>query len=201
MRRDESHITKIVTSMNVDMHPSRGRPKKRWMDCVKDDMRIKRRWRMIKENGRRKHIVPTPLSGIRGRWWFIIIIILIISAERRPLLDIGLPQSSPRRSVLRCLHPAASHGLHDHVGGLPTLRLPVRGRHSRTFPPQRRQMLTASGQVFLRSAIRRAISILYNHRRGHLYVIIIVVARRWWLETIISHTHNIIHLSNIFPKR
>jgi hypothetical protein len=41
MRRDESHITKRVMSMNVDGCPSRGRPKKRWMDCVKDDMRIK----------------------------------------------------------------------------------------------------------------------------------------------------------------
>jgi hypothetical protein len=40
MWRDESHITKMM-SMNVDEHPSRGRPKKRWMDCVKDDMRIK----------------------------------------------------------------------------------------------------------------------------------------------------------------
>jgi hypothetical protein len=41
MQRDESHITKRVMSINVDGHPRRGRPKKRWMDCVKDDMRIK----------------------------------------------------------------------------------------------------------------------------------------------------------------
>jgi hypothetical protein len=41
MRRDESHITKTVMTMNVDGHPSRGRPRKRWMDCVKDDMEIK----------------------------------------------------------------------------------------------------------------------------------------------------------------
>jgi hypothetical protein len=41
MRKDESDITKRVMSMNVDGHPRRGRPKKRWMDCVKDDMRIK----------------------------------------------------------------------------------------------------------------------------------------------------------------
>jgi hypothetical protein len=39
--RDESHITRRVMSMNVDGHPRKGRPKKRWMDCVKDDMRIK----------------------------------------------------------------------------------------------------------------------------------------------------------------
>jgi hypothetical protein len=42
MRRDESHITKRVMSMNVDGHTRRGRHKKRWIDCVKDDMRIKR---------------------------------------------------------------------------------------------------------------------------------------------------------------
>jgi hypothetical protein len=41
MRRDESHITERVMSMIVDGHPSRGRPKKIGMDCVKDDMGIK----------------------------------------------------------------------------------------------------------------------------------------------------------------
>jgi hypothetical protein len=41
---------------------------------------------------------------------------IIISAERRPLLDIGLPQSSLRRSVLRCPHPAASRDLYQIVG-------------------------------------------------------------------------------------
>jgi hypothetical protein len=34
-------ITKRVMSMNVDGHLSRGRPRNRWVDCVKDDMRIK----------------------------------------------------------------------------------------------------------------------------------------------------------------
>jgi hypothetical protein len=45
----------------------------RWMDYVKDDMRIRRvniemktDEREMEENGRRKHVVPTPLSGIRG---------------------------------------------------------------------------------------------------------------------------------------
>jgi hypothetical protein len=41
MWRDESYIRKKVMSVNVDGHPNRDRPKKRWMDCVKDDMRIK----------------------------------------------------------------------------------------------------------------------------------------------------------------
>jgi hypothetical protein len=27
--------------MNVDGHPSKIRPRKRWMDCVKNDMKIK----------------------------------------------------------------------------------------------------------------------------------------------------------------
>jgi hypothetical protein len=41
MQRDESQITKRAMSMKVDGHPSKGRPKKRWVDCVKDNMRIK----------------------------------------------------------------------------------------------------------------------------------------------------------------
>jgi hypothetical protein len=41
VRRDESHITKKVMTMNVDGQPSRGRPRKRWRDCVKDVMKIK----------------------------------------------------------------------------------------------------------------------------------------------------------------
>jgi hypothetical protein len=31
----------LLDVMNVDGHPSRGRPRKRWMDCVKDNMKIK----------------------------------------------------------------------------------------------------------------------------------------------------------------
>jgi hypothetical protein len=41
MQRDESHITKRVMTMNVDGHPNRGRLRKRWMECVKYDMKIK----------------------------------------------------------------------------------------------------------------------------------------------------------------
>jgi hypothetical protein len=39
MLKDGSNITKRVSNMNIG-HP-RGRTKERWMDCVKDDMRIK----------------------------------------------------------------------------------------------------------------------------------------------------------------
>jgi hypothetical protein len=39
--QDESHITKRMMSKNVDEYP-RGHPKKIRMDCVKDDMRIKK---------------------------------------------------------------------------------------------------------------------------------------------------------------
>ncbi|PZC82802.1 hypothetical protein B5X24_HaOG209587 [Helicoverpa armigera] len=38
MRRNESHVVRKVMSMNVDGYSGRGRPKKRWMDCVKADM-------------------------------------------------------------------------------------------------------------------------------------------------------------------
>ena len=37
MRRDDTHVTKRVMGMNVDGWRGRGRPKKRWMDCVTND--------------------------------------------------------------------------------------------------------------------------------------------------------------------
>jgi hypothetical protein len=54
--------------MIVDGLPSRGRPRKIWIG-VKDDMKIKgaSMEMTIEENGRRKHVVPTPHSKIRGR--------------------------------------------------------------------------------------------------------------------------------------
>jgi hypothetical protein len=56
--------------MNIDEHPRRGRPKKRWMDCVKYDMRIKRvsiEMTSDRSEWKKKTCVPTPLSGIRER--------------------------------------------------------------------------------------------------------------------------------------
>ena len=38
MRRNEEKVVRKDLSMNVNGYKSRGRPKKRWMDCVKDDM-------------------------------------------------------------------------------------------------------------------------------------------------------------------
>jgi hypothetical protein len=70
MWRDESHIIKRVMSMNVDGYPSRGRLKKRWMDCVKNGMKIKgvsMEMTSDRREWKKKHVVPTPLSGIRGR--------------------------------------------------------------------------------------------------------------------------------------
>ena len=92
--------------------------------------------------------------------------IIIISAERRPLLDIGLPQTSPHRSVLWVSHPADARSL-DQVIASPRgrpwkmLRLPVRGRHSRTFQPQRPSVLRAMcpAHYHLSLAIPRAISV------------------------------------------
>jgi hypothetical protein len=66
MWRDKSHIIKRVLTMNVDGHPSSGKPRKGWMDCVKYDMKIKG-VSMEMTSDRRKHVVPTPHSGIRGR--------------------------------------------------------------------------------------------------------------------------------------
>ena len=38
MRRDGTHVTKRVMGMNVDGWRGRGRSKKRWMDCVTNDI-------------------------------------------------------------------------------------------------------------------------------------------------------------------
>jgi hypothetical protein len=38
---DESYLTKKVMSINLDGHPSRGVSKKKWIDYVRDNMRIK----------------------------------------------------------------------------------------------------------------------------------------------------------------
>ncbi|XP_075976494.1 uncharacterized protein LOC142976812 [Anticarsia gemmatalis] len=54
MRREESHVTRRVMNMNVSGHVSRGRPKKRWMDCVKEDMN--------------KKGVSTELTAERDEW-------------------------------------------------------------------------------------------------------------------------------------
>ncbi|XP_068201675.1 uncharacterized protein [Palaemon carinicauda] len=41
MRRDEHYIGRRVMEMEVQGARRRGRPKRRWMDCIKDDLRSK----------------------------------------------------------------------------------------------------------------------------------------------------------------
>lgn len=37
--RDESHVTKCVLCMSVNGFKRKGRPKKKWMDSIKDDIK------------------------------------------------------------------------------------------------------------------------------------------------------------------
>jgi hypothetical protein len=39
MRREENHVTRSVRKMNVEGWREKGRPKKRWINCVIQDMR------------------------------------------------------------------------------------------------------------------------------------------------------------------
>jgi hypothetical protein len=60
--------TKRVMSMNVDGQPRSGRSKKRWMDWVKDGMRIKRSMEMMSDRIEwKKKTCCAAISGIRGR--------------------------------------------------------------------------------------------------------------------------------------
>jgi hypothetical protein len=52
IRRDESYITKRVMTMITDEHPRRGPP--RWMDCAKNDMKIKGVSKEMTSDRRRK---------------------------------------------------------------------------------------------------------------------------------------------------
>ena len=39
LRREEDHVGKQTMEMEVQGRRKRGRPKKRWIDCVKEDLR------------------------------------------------------------------------------------------------------------------------------------------------------------------
>ena len=60
-RRDENHVTKQALNLEVEGRRRRGRPRRRWMDCVREDMAEKglaerdaadrQRWRTMTSNG------------------------------------------------------------------------------------------------------------------------------------------------------
>lgn len=61
LRREENHVTKRTLSMEVDGRRRRGRPRRRWKDCVWEDLREKgleegdaadrQRWKSMTSNG------------------------------------------------------------------------------------------------------------------------------------------------------
>jgi hypothetical protein len=62
--REENHVTRRAMNMNVEGWRGRGRPKKRWIDCVKQDMReMAVSDEMTSDRGewrKKLHATPTP---------------------------------------------------------------------------------------------------------------------------------------------
>jgi hypothetical protein len=58
-----NHVSRRVTNMNVEGWRGRGRPKKRRIDYVRQDMRAM----AIEENGGRRHAAPTPSELGKGQ--------------------------------------------------------------------------------------------------------------------------------------
>ena len=61
MRRENDHVGRNTMEMEVQGRRRRGRPRKRWRDCVRDDMQLKgineedtqdrNQWRRLIQNG------------------------------------------------------------------------------------------------------------------------------------------------------
>jgi hypothetical protein len=108
---------------------------------------------------------------------------------------IGLPQRSPRRSVLRCPHPAGfPRFLPDHRSTLwgayqrCVSRYAVQD-HSRTLPPQRPSVLLAMcpAHCHLGFSIRQAMSVTVVLGGGLCPAVVVSRLRWWWRYMSVIH--------------